>query len=181
MQQTCSESKRLVVAVTIASLALVSIGCGNPAEMAVKQGYSPSADKDVSASPEYHFALFANTVWKTKAKTEIANVKRYTGATDTMLLTRRRFDPTDPDYVPATDMGPQVIAVLPPGTRLRITRLMHDEGVAGFVNVEAVLLDEPYAQKTVLLDGYFLTGNAWSRGPTSNATWDADPNMLEKP
>jgi len=55
------------------------------------------------------------------------------------------------------------------------------KGAAGFVQVEAVLLDGTNAQKTVILNGFLLAGNAWSRGPTSNTNWAGDPDMLEKP
>jgi hypothetical protein len=171
---------RSVIPTVIPSVMLVFlVGCGNPAEVAVKKLFSPSTDKDVSSAPEYNFSSFANTVWKTKVKVAIASTKRYTGAPEVSLLAPERFDPTHPRYSPGSDM--RIVAVLPPGSRLRIARLMQDQGAWGGVQVEVVLLDGTNAQKSVYLDPYLLAGNRWSRGPTSNTNWDADPNMLEKP
>ena len=162
----------------ITMAALLLSGCGQSPESAIKKLYRPSPDKDITTSPEYNFSSFVGTVWKTKTKVAIADLKRYTGAPEIKLLAPERFDPTHPRYNPPVDM--KIIAVLPPGTRLRITRLLQDQGAWGGVQVEPVLLDGTNAQKTVLLDGYLYAGNRWSRGPQSNTNWDADPGMLEK-
>src|SRR5262245_26289667 len=143
---------------------LLLAGCGPSPEGAVKKLFRPSPDKDVTASPGYNFSSFTNTVWKTKTQTAIADLKRYTGAEEIKLLAPERFDSTHPRYNPITDM--KIIAVLPPGTRLRIARLMKDQGAWGGVQVEAVLLDGTNAQKAVYLDPFMVAGNAWSRGPT---------------
>ncbi|MDB6068241.1 MAG: hypothetical protein JWR26_4449 [Pedosphaera sp.] len=163
----------------ISIAALWFSGCGESPESVVKKKlFSPRPDKAVTMSPEYNFSSFAGTVWKTKTKTAIADLKRYTGAPEVKLLAPQRFDRTHPEYNPPDDM--KIIAVLPPGTRLRITRLMEDQGAWGGVQVEAVLEDGTNAQKAVLLDGFLLAGNRWTRGPDSNKNWDADPGMLER-
>ena len=170
--------KRSVILSIVAPVALVLLaGCDPTA--AVKPLFKPSPDKDVTTEPRYNFSSFTNTVWKTKTKTAIADLKRYTGAPEAKLLPPDYFDPTHPNYTTVPDM--KIAAVLPTGTRLRISRLMKDQGAWGGVQVEAVILDGTNANKAVYLDGFFLAGNAWSRGPTENTNWDADPNMLEKP
>jgi hypothetical protein len=157
--------------------ALLLSGCGQSPMAALKKAYSPSPDKDVTASPEYNFSSFTGTVWKTTVKMAIADLKRYTGAKDTMLLPPDCFDPTEPGYNPPAEM--QLIAVLPPGTRLRIARLLQDQGVGGICLVEAVLEDGTYAQKAVYLGSSLLAGNRWISGPYSNTNWGVNPDRLE--
>jgi hypothetical protein len=86
--------------------------------------FRPSPDKDLTAVAGYNFSPFAGTVWKTRTKTAIMESKRYTGAWDTKLYIPERFDPAHPRYNPPVEA--RIIAVLPPGTRLRISRLLHD-------------------------------------------------------
>src|SRR6185369_16768785 len=76
--------RRFAIAVILA-LALIAAnmfaGCGkNPATAAVKPLFRPSPDKDVTKVPSYNFSSFAGTIWKTKTKTAIADIKIYTGA-----------------------------------------------------------------------------------------------------
>src|SRR5438477_13064252 len=97
-----------------AMISVFSNGCG--------QSYRQPPDTDVSSSPEYNFSSFAGTVWKTKVKVGLADVKRYTGRHDTKLLAPESFDPTHPKYNPPVDA--QMIAVLPVGTCLEVERLM---------------------------------------------------------
>jgi hypothetical protein len=149
-------------------------GCGNPAEQSVKKLFRPSPDQDVTTSSTYNFAPFAGTVWKTKVKTAVADIKCYTGATDTKLLAPLRFDPADPQYTPIRDL--KIIAQMPVGTRLRITRLMKDQGAGGNVEVEAVVLDGLNADRTVYVDWALLFN---PRGSGPNLTWGANADMLE--
>lgn len=165
----------------IAMLGLVAFfltGCGNPAEVAVKKLFRPSPDKDVTASPEYNFSPFTNTIWKTKVPTAIVNLKRYTGAPEAKLLTPQRFDPKHPRYSPPDGM--QIIAILSPGTHLRIARLMEDQGAWGAVQVEAIIEDGTNAQKTVYLEGYLLADNQWNRGQDAITNWGVNSDLLEK-
>jgi hypothetical protein len=159
-------------------LALLLSGCSRAPEQGVKSLFQPSPDKDISASPALNFSSFAGTVWKTKTKVAIADLKRYTGVRQASLLPPDSFDPADPKYGQIPDM--KMIAVLPPGTRLRITRLLQDQGAWGGVQVEVVLLDGTNAEKVLYLEPSFLAGNAWNRGPNSNTNWNANPEMLEK-
>jgi hypothetical protein len=97
-------------------------------------------DTDVTSSPEYNFRSFAGTVWKTKVKVALADLKAYTGEHHITLLTPENFDPAHPRYRPPPYME-KVIAVLPIGTHLRIERLMKDNGNWGGVRVTALLED----------------------------------------
>ena len=71
----------------------------------------------------------------------------------------------------------RVIAVLPPGTRLRIARLMKDNGNWGGVWVTASLDDG----KVVELSNYLLAKNRflWP-GMSDSNDWGVNPDMLEK-
>lgn len=159
----------------VASLSLS--GCGNPAEQSVKKLYRPSPDKDVTTSSEFNFSPFLGTVWKTKVKTALAEVKRYTGATDVTLLAPLRFDPADPRYTPIRDM--KIIAEIPVGTSVRITRLMQDQGAGGTVQVEAIVQAGTNAERAVFLDQALLAPPAWTRGPGAKTSWGPNPDMLE--
>ena len=139
--------------------------------------YKPQPFKDVTLSPEYNFSSFTGTVWKTKVKVAIVEVKLYTGAYETCL---RYWDEADPDYIAGPD--DHIVAELAAGARLRIRRLTQDQGVAGFSQVEAVLEDGTNAQKEVYLDPDLLAGNKWSgrRPETISITnWGVNPDMLE--
>jgi hypothetical protein len=141
--------------------------------------YRPRPDSDVTSSPEYSFSEFAGTVWQTKLKVALADLKQYTGRRALHLLVPKHFDATHPEYTPARDM--QIIAVHPPGTRLRIERLMKDNGNWGGVRVAAELEDGTYSQKTVYLDDSLLAKNRfiWP-GWSDSKDWGVDPDMLEK-
>jgi hypothetical protein len=105
-------------------VALVSLsfltGCGqssDPATAAIKKLYRPSADTDVTSLPRYSFSSFSGTIWKTRGKTAVTDLKRYTGAHDISLLIPKYFDSSHPDYTSVHDM--KMIAVLPPGSRMQ--------------------------------------------------------------
>ncbi|MDB6122009.1 MAG: hypothetical protein JWQ71_1002 [Pedosphaera sp.] len=173
--------KRYILLFAMISLAALGFsGCGDSPESLVrKKLFSPSPDKDVTAEPYYNFSPFTNTVWKTKTRTAIADFKIYTGAHALLLLPPKGFDPTDPNYRIVPNL--QVITVLPPGTRLRITRLMEDQGAAGSLWVEAVVEDGTKAPKAVSVTRDFLANIRFaSTGPTTNTNWDVNPDMLEK-
>jgi hypothetical protein len=171
--------KRSIFLIAMINIFALLLGCSRGPEKAVKPLYQPSSDKDVTASPDLNFSSFAGTVWKTKTKVAIADLKRYTGARQASLLPPDSFDPTDPKYFgKIPDM--KMIAVLPPGVRLRITRLLQDQGAWGGLLVEAVLLDGTNAQQVLYMDPSFFAGNAWTRGPNSNTNWTGDAALLEK-
>ena len=158
-------------------LLIFLVGCGNPAEVAVKKLFSPSPDKDVTADPYYNFSPFTNTVWKTKTKTAIGEAKIYTGAYQFRLLPPSCFDPTESNYIKIPDINS--IAVMIPNTRLRITRLLKDQGAWGGYQVEAVVEGGTNTPKAVYLDKDFLTNVWWaSKGPTTNTNWGVNPDLL---
>lgn len=143
---------------TIAALFLR--GCGHP------------PDTDVTSSPEYGFTSFAGTTWRTKVKVAVADLKG-----DAYILAPEHYDSTHPSYRPPPDL--HTFAVLPIGTRLRIERLMKDNGNGGFVRVIATLEDGKYS-KTVYLDNRMLTKNdfLWP-GESQPKIWGVAPDMLE--
>jgi hypothetical protein len=150
----------------IVILAMISIllnGCGR------------RPDTDATSSPRYNFSLFAGTVWKTKVKVGLADIKAYTGRHQVTVLAPEDFDPTHPKYRPPGDM--QMIAVLPVGTRLRIEQLMQDNGNWGGVWVTASLEDG----KVVYLSDYLLAKNRFTwPGESDSKEWGVDPEILEK-
>ncbi|MEP6663892.1 MAG: hypothetical protein ABJC04_09540 [Verrucomicrobiota bacterium] len=156
------------------------IGCGKAPDFSSLKGYKQPPDTDVSSDIKYNFSSFVGTVWKTKVNVALADLKQYTGQHDLNLLIPKHYDPTHPEYTPATDM--QIIAVLPIGTRVRIDRLMRDNGNWGGLRVTAILEDGTNSQKTVFLERMLLSNNQFiARGPTSSTNWDVNPDMLEKP
>jgi hypothetical protein len=95
--------KNVSVGAKILAMLSVSVnGCGQAANPF--KGYKQPPDTDVSSLPEYNFSSFAGTVWKTKVKVGLADLKRYTGRHDTALLPPEHFDPAHPKYNPAVDM-----------------------------------------------------------------------------
>lgn len=138
-----------------------------------------SPDKDVTASPEYNFSSFAGTVWKTRTKTAIAETKGYSGGPKFMILPPAYFDQTDTNFVESPDV--KSIVVLPPGTRLRITRLLQGQGQSGGYGVEAIVEAGTKGPTASYLDRLFLANVQWvNGGPTSTTNWGVNPEMLEK-
>ena len=88
-------------------------------------------------SPEYGFASFAGTAWKTKVKVALVDWKVYTGAHHLTLFAPFQFDPTDPDYDGSTPRD--MVRILPVDTRIHIERLMFDNGVGSQLWVTASL------------------------------------------
>lgn len=178
-------NKAITLVVVLAMVLFCSGGCGKSPDKeskdldsAMENMYSPQQDKNVTSDPHYNSSAFAGTLCRTKVKVAIAESKRYTGLAQTKLLVPQRFDSAHPHYIPSDHM--RIISILPVGTVLRIEKLMEDQGAWGGIQVEAVLVDGTNANKAVFLDGFFLVGNRWSRGPTSNNRWDINPEMLEE-
>jgi hypothetical protein len=183
MRNLLSKLWQLII-VQIMAVATVSLltGCGkssNPYDSIAKL-YQPSPDTDVTSSPRYNFAVFAGADWKTKVKTAVADVKRYTGAHGVELLIPMHFDSTRPDYVSGADT--QIITVLPVGARVRIERLMKDNGAWGGLLVTATVESGTNSWHNVFLDELMLANNAFiSRGPTNSTNWDINQEFLAKP
>src|SRR5258707_8774130 len=156
MQEARPKSKRSIIPVLMTVALVFLVGC--------------SPDKDVTASPEYNFSSLAGTVWKTKTKTAIAGIKGYSGGPKFFLLPPAGFDPTDTNYMGAPDV--KSIAVLPPGIRLRITRLLEGQGQNGGYGVEAVVEDGTNAPKGVYVGRLFFFENSpWA----SHTNWGVNP------
>ena len=151
----------------------------NPAALVVMM-INSQRDTDVTTSPEYNFSSFSGSVWKTKVKIALADLKEYKGEHDLNLLPPKYFEKTRPDYTTVHDM--QLITVLPVGTCLRIGQLMQDNGQWGGVRVTATLESGSYTQKTVYVDTDLLGKNEfiWP-GSSSSTNWGVNPDMLEKP
>jgi hypothetical protein len=178
MQHPLSKRWRPVI-IQMMVVAMVSLvtSCGKSPYAALAKLYQPSPDTDVSSLPPYNFVSFAGTVWKTKVRTAVASQKRYTGEPEVALLVPRRFDPTQPDYMPSHDTD--IIAVLPVGTQVQIERLMKDNGAWGGLMVTATVESGTNSWKNVVLDGLLLAGNGYiPRGPTWTTNWDVELDML---
>jgi hypothetical protein len=141
-------------------------------------------DTDVTFAPEYNFQSFSGTVWKTKGKVALGVIKSYTGEHRIYLLSPQQFDPTHPQLTTPPGLE-TVITVLPAGTRLRIERLMKDNGMARFLMVTVSLEDGVTAAiepgKVVYLIADFVAKNRfiWA-GESDSKEWGVDPDLLEK-
>ncbi len=156
-------------------------GCGPNGRDAM---FKRRPDTDVTSSPEYNFKSFSGTVWKTKVKVALGDIKAYTGEHHITLLTPRAFDPTHPEYTPPPCLE-KMIAVLPVGTRVRIERLIKDNGMAGLLYVTASLDDGATASlehgKVLYLSNYFLAKNRFIwEGSSDSKEWGVDLDLLEK-
>jgi hypothetical protein len=157
----------IVIVVMIASLLS---GCGRP------------ADTDVTSSPEYNFQSFAGSLWKTKVKTALADMK-YRGNHEITLLPPDCFDPTHPRYKSPTGME-KVVAELPVGTRVRIERLTKDNGNWGGVQVTVSLIDTATSLghgEIIYLERGLLAKNRFIfQGSSESKEWGVAPDLLEK-
>ena len=68
--------------------------------------------------------------------------------------------------------------MLPVGTRVRIERLMKDNGAWGGILVTATVENGTNGQKTVFLDEALLADNNYMDGAASK-NWGVNPEMLE--
>jgi hypothetical protein len=137
---------------------------------------------DVTLSPEYKFQSFAGTMWKTKVKMAVAQRKNYRGHGRLVLLTPEFFDATHPEYqVPYPEH--KVVIFLPVGSRLRIERLMQDNGSWGgrevFVSLPDQAIPSDENGNLIMLPHFFLAPNRHLRTGESEE-WDVDPELLEK-
>jgi hypothetical protein len=166
-------------------LAMASLflnGCGKSSRDAelINQlnNYKQPPDTDVTKNPDYFFSSFAGTVWRTRTKTALVEIKLYTGKQVIWFSPPLVFDPADPNYMPIAGM--RVVTVFPAGARIRIDRLMQDNGIGSQVWLIASLENETNCQTTNLyVSPTFLENNSFFRGPTSLHRWGVDSNYLE--
>jgi len=165
--QMIHRKKNIPWIMLLAAIPWFMIGCG-------------PAYNDVTPSSRYNFSSFSGTTWKTKVDVAIADIKNYTGRHELCLLVPKHFDTNNPEYTPVANC--KIIEVMPVGTRLRIERLMEDNGGEwGGVKVSATIQDVSNSQKTVFLDGELLAKNGFiTPGDSQSAVWDVNPVMLEK-
>ena len=127
-------------------------------------------DSNVTLSPQYNFASFVGTVWKTKVKLGLVEKKHYTGRFNLHLLALEHFDPTYPEYM--DEVETRFVAVLEAGTCLRVDRLMEDNGVWGGVRITVALDGKSYTNKTIYVDRLLLANNQFiDIGSTSSTNW----------
>jgi hypothetical protein len=156
----------IILPIVVLTMVAFQSGCGQP----------PATD--VTSSPEYNFSSFAGTIWKTKVNTALGDGREYTGVHHLYLLIPKHFDTTRPDYSPSADT--RIVAVLKPGMRLQIGRLIKDNGSGGLLWVVGTLRDETNSQETVYLDPWLLAKNQFLFDGSSSTNWNVDPDMLEK-
>ncbi|HVU07396.1 MAG TPA: hypothetical protein VHG89_02500 [Verrucomicrobiae bacterium] len=171
------------VALKIVMLAMASVflsGCGKSSNKYLDElkNYKQPPDTDVTQSPEYNFSSFSGTICKTRVKVAVIDSKTYTGKHSLGLFPPETFDPTNPKYRPI--QGMRIITVLPIGTRLRIDRLMQDNGEWGGVWVAATLENGTNSQENIYVDPRLLANNEFiPKGPSSSTNWGVNPDMLE--
>ena len=155
--------------------------------VALPLGGCRPTETDVTHSPRYDFSTFAGTGWRTKVKLALADVKEYTGAHHLYLLPPFEFEPTSPRYSPPVDS--HIVRVLPAGTRIRIGRLMFDNGEGSLLWVTASLDDGLGPERIVYVSEMLLARNRWIPGPgpvgerrpgsDTSMTWGVNPKYLE--
>jgi hypothetical protein len=153
-------------------------GCGRSSNVDELLNKQEPPDSDITTSPGYNFSSFSGTAWKTKVKVALADLKTYKGVHHTELLVPKHFDTNQPDYTPVDDM--KVIDVLPVGTRLRIGRLIQDNGIGSQLWVTGTLVDATNLEKDVYLEKLLLKGNTFIlKDPSLSTNWGVNPDMLE--
>ena len=98
-----------------------------------------------------------------------------------------QLDRAVPDYDGSVPR--RVVRILPIGTRLRIERLMFDNGEGSQLWVTASLDDGTYPKKIVYVNWGLLAENRWIGGPhpgvphppgsETSRTWTVNPKYLE--
>jgi hypothetical protein len=156
-----SMKKNIFGIVALAMICCFLSGCGRRVE-------------DVTSSPKYNFSKFAGTVWKTKVKAAVADLKGAGPEPKTYLLAPKAFDPNHPEYIPPSG-GMEIIEVLPVGTRLRLEQLqMKKTFETTYIWVTASLEDG----RVVRLSDRFLAEVDFRWVDTED--WGVNPDMLEK-
>lgn len=159
--------KSIPFVVILQMLAFLMVGCRQP------------PDTDISSSAAYNFSSFAGATWNTKVKLGLVELQDYRGRRVMTLVSPQHFDPTHPKYTPPPGM--HVIAAVPAGARLRIDRLMQDNGNWGGVWVTGVLDEGTSSQKVVNIDTTLLAKNKFIwMGSSSSTNWDVNSEMFGK-
>ncbi|MDB6059132.1 MAG: hypothetical protein JWO95_2976 [Verrucomicrobiales bacterium] len=159
----------LVVLLIILSLPSIIVGTINA-----------RPETNATSSTNYNFSSFAGTVWKTKIRTAIEDVKHYNGKQNLDLFPPEAFDTNLPQYTPV--YGARMVGILPVGTKIRIDHLMKDNGAWGGVRVMGTVMDGTNAQTVLYVDRSFLLPNRFlSAGLSKSTNWGVNPEMLVAP
>jgi len=152
-----------IFSILVAMAALLSSGC---------------SDSDVTSSSQYNFSSFSGTEWKTKVKIAVAEIKQ--GSTQIWLIPPDSFDTNNVHYNPIPQCT--VMSVLPAGSRIRIARLMQDNGDWGGVRVTAVVEDSSASHGTIYVEPGLLLNNSYLSygGRSSSTNWIMKPDFFEK-
>ena len=147
-------------------------------------GCKPS-ETNVTDSSRYHFASFAGTAWTTKVKMELADVKEYNGVGHLYIFVSHATDPKSTEYRPPSLW--HIVGSVPVGTRIRVERLMFDNGEGSLLWVTASL-DSPdlgaYYGRVVYLDNLllpnrFIPAYTPPGSPPLTKAWAVNPKYLE--
>jgi hypothetical protein len=167
-----------ILLLAIASLFLNSCGKSSSKYLNELNNDQPSPDSDVTISPNYNFASFSGTVWRTKIKIALADVKEYTGVHHVYLLAPKHFDHSQADYTTVYDT--EIMTVLSPGVRVQMGTLIKDRGEGNVLWVTGTLIDETNGQRTVYFDRDLLVKNRYiTPGSSLSTNWGVNPEMFE--
>lgn len=136
-------------------------------------------DSDVTASAGYGFSTLAGSVWRAKTPVGLCVISDGDNLDRTYLFAPKSFEPTHPTYTPPHGM--KVQAVLPVGTRVRLDRLMKDNGSWGGVRVTGTVVDGLHAGKAVWIGRDLLLENVFTSPGLEPRTkvWAVAPEILE--
>jgi hypothetical protein len=173
--------ENVVFKIILLAMAFIFLnGCGKPSDKylnGLNNDKQPSVT-DLTSSPKYNFSSFAGTLWKTKEKTALADVTEYTGAHHLYLLAPKHFDPTQPDFTTGNDT--KVINAISSGIRVRIGRLLRDNGEGNILWVTGTLEKGTNSPQTVYLDFTLMAENRFiAPGWSSSTNWYVNPDILE--
>ena len=155
-------------------------GCGEDPNVTALRNYKRAPDSDISADPHYNFSSFAGTVWRTKDRTALGTIKRYTGEQVTYALSPTAFDASRPDYRPFDGGDMQIVAVLPAGVLLRVEQLMRDNGIAGLISVRVTVEDGANTHTNLFLDKHLLAHGRTPANRVISTNWGMKPEFLEE-
>ena len=163
--------KSVTSLITILTTSAILTGCGSP--HASNSGTPP--DSIVTSTQKYNFQSFSGTTWKTKTKTQLAGLKSYKGVIHVTLLPPDCFDSKHSNYRRLANVV-KVHNEFPTGTRIRIDRLLKDNGKWGGVWVTACLDDG----QSIYVESSFLEENAFLFPGSDSLDWKVNPTLLEK-
>jgi hypothetical protein len=136
-------------------------------------------DHDVSSG--YNFSTFAGTIWKTKVPVALIQEGNVVVGNDCTQKDELSFA-GGPAYWQEYDGLYRIAAILPPGTSIRIDRLMEKGNDAGGLYVEATVQSGPEKGKVIRASRRLFAYNSFLNPGDRAApdTWGPAPDKLEK-